>query len=70
MVPLVLPPDSADSIDAPTFISENWAVLACVGAAGAALQLDLSRVGVFVAGHHATRAESTAWLSTLEMSHV
>lgn len=70
MVLLVVPLDSTDSIDAPTFISENWAVLACVVSADAALQLDLSRVGVFVARHHATGAESTAWPSTLEMSHV
>lgn len=52
MVPLVVPLDSTDSIDAPTYTSENWAVLACVGTADAALQLYLSQVGVFVARSH------------------
>lgn len=52
VVPLMVPLDSEDSIEAPTYISENWAVLACVGAADAALQLDLSQVGVFVTRNH------------------
>lgn len=65
VVPLVVPLDSADRIDVPTYVSESWAVLACVDAADAALQPHLSGphlpwLGVFVTWNHATRADSTA----------
>lgn len=52
VVPLVVPLDSAHSTDAPTYRSENWAVLACVGTVNAALHLDLSRVGVLVSRNY------------------
>lgn len=65
VVPLVVPLHSAGNIDAPTSISEDWAVLASGGAADAALQLylpgpHLPWQGVFVTRNHATRADSTA----------
>lgn len=45
MIPFVVPLGSIDNIDACTYLSENWALLAwvgCMGAADASLQLHLS----------------------------
>lgn len=50
----VVPLGNADNVDACTYLSENWALLAwvgCTGSADASLQLSLSRPGPTTVGH-------------------